>query len=198
MDLIQPGMLAIGLSACAGLRAWLPLLGVGLLSRWGYVPLDGSFEILKSDSAIVTLSLATIIEAAADKVIVLDNLLDSLGTFLRPIAGAVVAAGMFTSLDPTLQAILGIVLGGGTALTVHAGKAALRGGTTALAPAHGGLANSGISFVEDVVAVGGIWLAVIAPLLLFVLALVLIFVAYRLLRRLHRAGRGFMESFRRR
>ena len=147
MDILHQGMLAIGLSACAGLRAWLPLLGVGLLSRWGYIPLDGSFQILQSDPALLTFGIATIIEVMADKVVVLDNLLDSLGTVLRPIAGTVVAAGMFTSLDPTLQAILGIVLGGGTAFTVHAGKAALRGGTTALAPAHGGFLNACISLL---------------------------------------------------
>ena len=195
MDIVQQAMVGIGLAACAGLRAWLPLLGAGLLARWGYLPLDSSLEVLKSDAALIALTSATAAEIAADKVVVLDNLLDSVGTFLRPAAGTVVAAGMFTSLDPTLQVVLGLILGGGTALTVHSGKAALRGGTTALAPAHGGIGNTFLSVVEDLTAVGGIWLAVIAPVLIFVFALALLFGAWWLVRRIGRAGRGIRALF---
>ena len=108
------------------------------------------------------------------------------------------AAGMLTSLDPTLQAVFAIILGGGTALTVHAGKAAFRGGATATAPAHGGAGNAGISLVEDVVAVGGIWLAVIAPLLAFLLGILLLYISYIIIRRLGRASRGLFSRFSRR
>src|SRR5512145_91078 len=55
MDVLQQAMLAIGLASCAGLRAWLPVFAAGLLARFGWLPLDGSFEILKSDAALVTL-----------------------------------------------------------------------------------------------------------------------------------------------
>lgn len=197
MEIVQQGMMAVGLAACAGLRAWLPLFGAGLFARMGYIPLDASLEFLKSDPALVTMGIATVLEFAGDKIIALDNLLDSIGTVIRPAAGAVVAAGMLTSPDPTVQTIMAIILGGGTALTVHAGKAALRGGATLAAPAHGGAGNTGISFLEDIVAAGGIWLVVVAPIVAFLLGILLIYAAVLIARRLGRASRGLFSRFKR-
>jgi hypothetical protein len=198
MEILQQLMLGMGLAACAGLRAWLPLLGAGLLSRWGYLPLDPSLDVLKSDGALLILTTASVAEIAADKIVVLDNLLDSIGTFLRPLAGTVAAAGMLTSLDPTWQILVAVILGGGTALTVHSGKAALRGGTTVLVPAHGGLANAALSAFEDLLAIGGVCLAVLAPLLIFLFALALLILAWWFVRRIGRAGRGIRALFGRR
>src|SRR5262245_2472155 len=84
--------LAVTLAACAGLRAWLPLLLAGLLSRGGYLTLGPSFQFLGSNRALALFALATLIELAGDKIPVLDHALDVLSTPLRPAAGTLLAA----------------------------------------------------------------------------------------------------------
>jgi hypothetical protein len=187
MDIWQQAMLGIGLAACAGLRAWLPLLAIGLLARSGYVPLDASLDFLKTDTALITMSIATVVEFAADKIVVLDNLLDSVSTVIRPLAGAALAAGMLTSADPTAQAIFAAVFGGGTALTVHSGKAAIRAGSTAASPAHGGCLNAGLSLAEDAVTLLGVGLALLAPIMVFALAVFMVIAAVHLAARVRKA-----------
>ena len=46
-DVVPSLALAIGLAACAGLRAWLPLLLAGRpRARWGIIELGPSFQFL--------------------------------------------------------------------------------------------------------------------------------------------------------
>jgi hypothetical protein len=164
-------MMATSLAACAGLRAWLPLLAMGLLGRAELITLHDSFEFLAGTPALVVFGVATVVEVLADKVIALDHALDVLSTFIRPVAGTVLAAAALSELDPLFATIAGLVLGGGTALTVHAGKAAARAKASAFAPVHGGLGNALLSLAEDAAALIGVPLAVFVPVLAFVLAL---------------------------
>jgi hypothetical protein len=54
--------LAIALAACAGIRAWLPLLLAGCLFRAGLLKLGDSFAFLGSNKALCLLAAATVIE----------------------------------------------------------------------------------------------------------------------------------------
>jgi hypothetical protein len=191
-------MMATSLAACAGLRAWLPLLALGALGRLGLVALHDSFDFLSSTPALVVFGVATVVEVLADKVIALDHALDALSTFVRPAAGAVLAAAALTELDPLLATLAGLVLGGGTALTVHAGKAAARAKTSAFAPVHGGLGNAILSLAEDAAAVIGVPLAVFLPVLAFVLALCALGAAVAAIVLFVRAGRHLLSLVSRR
>jgi hypothetical protein len=183
MDLVIQLLMGMSLAACAGLRAWMPLLVVGLLGRFGALHLNQSFDLLSHTSTLIVLGAATVIEILGDKVIVVDHFLDAAGTVLRPAAGTVLAASMFWSLDPALSLALGLIAGGGTALTVHAGKSAARVGTSALAPAHAGAGNALVSLFEDVVTLLGVLAAVFVPILAFVVIGALVVVAFRMIRR---------------
>ena len=133
MELLIQFMMGVSLAACAGLRAWLPLLVVGLLARTGQIDLGQSFSFLASNPALIIFGLATILELLADKIIALDNILDAIGTIMRPVAGALIATGLISfDMDPTLSTIIGIITGGGAALGLHTGKAAIRAKSTAL------------------------------------------------------------------
>lgn len=134
MDVALQLMTGVSLAACAGLRAWLPLFVTGLLGRAGVLPLDATFDLLTRTDALVIFGVATVLEVLGDKVVVVDHFLDAAGTFLRPVAGTVLAASVLTHLDPALSLALGLIVGGGTALTVHSGKAALRATGTTTAP----------------------------------------------------------------
>jgi hypothetical protein len=174
--------LAVALAAAAGLRAWLPLLLAGLLSRAGYLELGESFAFLSSVPALSLFGVATVLEILADKVPALDHALDAISTIVRPAAGALLAAsalGVVT--DPLTALVLGVAVGAPTAAVPHAAKAALRGASTVLT---GGLANPVISAVEDVSAVTLFALAVIVPAVVVLAVIVTaILLGRRLLRR---------------
>lgn len=167
MQLVVELMMAVSLAACAGLRAWMPLLIVGLLARTGHLDLNAHFAFMARTDALVVLGVATVLELLGDKVIGIDHFLDAMGTVVRPAAATVLASSMLTHTDPLTATVFGLIVGGGTALTVHGGKAALRAKVSALAPLHGGTGNAGVSLGEDLIVASGVWTAAHAPILAF-------------------------------
>ncbi len=173
--------MAIALASAAGLRAWLPLLAAGGLARLGVLQLGSSFQFLASDKALVLFGVATAIELIGDKIPAVDHALDVIGTPLRPLAGAVLAASVLgTVADPLTSAVLGIAVGAPTALVPHLAKSAVRAASTT---ATAGLANPALSFVEDALAVGLLILAVLVPLVVVALLGATLFLVARWLRR---------------
>jgi hypothetical protein len=196
MEIIVQLLMGMSLAACAGLRAWMALLVVGFLGRTGMVHLDASFDILTHTSTLLVFGVATVLEILGDKVIVVDHLLDSVGTVLRPMAGSVLAASMLTGMDPEMSLILGVITGGSTALAVHAGKSAVRAGTTTLSPAHGGAGNAVVSLVEDVLAFFGIWAAILVPVVAAIVIALAVFFLYRMIARVRARGRKLRRTLR--
>lgn len=172
--------LAIALAAAAGLRAWLPLLVAGALSKLGIANLGASFAWLGAWPALTLFGAATVFEIAGDKIPVIDHLLDAIGTFIRPLAGALAAAATLVHIqDPLVALAIGLVVGAPIALAPHAAKATLRGvstGTTA------GLANPLISLVEDATALMISVLAFLIPILTVLLLALCGWLTWRWLR----------------
>lgn len=173
--------MGIGLAACAGLRAWLPLFLAGLLARAGVLELGPSFRFIASDQALILFGVATIVEILGDKIPAVDHTLDALSTVLRPAAGSLLAASvMWRVPDPLTALALGVAVGAPTALVPHAAKSTLRAGSTFFT---GGLANPILSFVEDLATVVMFVLTVVVPV---VVALAILVVAVLVVRRLSR------------
>jgi hypothetical protein len=180
-DVVSSVSLAIGLAACAGLRAWLPLLLAGALARGGVITFGPSFAFLSSNRALILFGVATLVEILGDKVPAVDHALDLLSTVLRPAAGSLLAASvMWQVRDPLTALALGVAVGAPAALVPHAAKTVLRTASTALT---GGLANPVLSIAEDAMALGMFVLSVVVPI---VAALVLVTVAVLVGRRLAR------------
>ena len=181
VELLPSVGLAIALAACAGVRAWLPLLLAGGLARSGFLELGDSFSFLGSDKALVLFGLATVLEIVADKVPALDHALDALSTVLRPAAGALLAASVIGRFaDPLTALALGVAVGAPAALVPHAAKSTLRAVSSTLTA---GLANPVISVIEDVLALVMFVLAVLVPI---AVVLVLLGVAFLVARRVSR------------
>lgn len=170
-------LFGLSLAACAGLRAWLPLLTLGLLGRYGVLELNPALSFVSETPALVVFGVATVLEILGDKIIAVDHLLDTIGTIIRPIAGMVAAGSVLTQTDPTTTAVLSIVVGGGAALTVHSAKAAVRAHSTAFAPLHAGLGNAGLSLLEDLATIVGLIVAVLLPLVAGLIAIVALIAA---------------------
>ncbi|MET0554442.1 MAG: DUF4126 domain-containing protein [Vicinamibacteria bacterium] len=182
LEIVPSLALGIGLAACAGLRAWLPLLLLGGLARWGVVDLSPSFEFVASTRALILFGVATVVEIAGDKIPAVDHTLDVLSTVLRPAAGSLLAASVLWQVsDPLTAAALGIAVGAPSALVPHAAKSTLRIASTTFT---GGLANPVLSFLEDAAAFVFFVLTVVLPVLAAGLVFLTGFlVARRLLRR---------------
>jgi uncharacterized protein DUF4126 len=174
--------MGIGLAACAGIRAWLPLLMVGALARWGIIELGPSFQFIAGNRALVLFGVATVIEILADKIPAVDHALDSLSTVLRPAAGSLLAASVLWQVsDPLTALALGVAVGAPTSLVPHAAKSLLRAASTTFT---GGLANPFISILEDLMTVALFVLTVLVPIVVAaVLVLIGLLVARRLFRR---------------
>lgn len=169
--------LAIALAACAGLRAWLPLLLAGLLTRLGSLELGSSFAFLGSDQALLLFGAATLIELLGDKVPAVDHALDALSTFLRPAAGALLAAAALGRVtDPLTALTLGVAVGAPSALVPHAAKSVFRALSSTLS---GGLANPLLSLLEDLLTIVLFTLAVLVPLAVVLALLVAVFLVVR-------------------
>jgi uncharacterized membrane protein len=172
--------LAVALASVAGLRAWLPLLLAGALARLGVLDVGSSFQFLASNKALVLFGVATVIELVGDKIPAVDHALDAIGTPLRPVAGALLAASVLgTVTDPLTSLVLGTAVGAPSALIPHALKSAARVASTTPTA---GLANPILSFIEDIVAIATFALAVLVPLLVVAILGLSLWIAARWLR----------------
>lgn len=180
-DVVSSISLAVGLAACAGLRAWLPLLLVGGLARAEVLTLGPSFGFLASNRALILFGVASVIEIVGDKMPAVDHALDLLSTVLKPAAGALLAASVMWKIsDPLTAMALGVAIGAPSALVPHAAKSVLRAASTTFT---GGLANPVISLIEDGIAIAMFVITVVVPLLA---AITLLLVAYLVVRRMAR------------
>ena len=177
--------MGFGLAATVGLRTFLPLLAAGLLARFGYVDLGNSFEWMQTTPALIVFGSAALFEVLADKVPGLDHALHVVESFVKPVAGTLVAASLFTNLDPMTAVVIGLVGGGTIAGAVHVAKGTTRAASTMLT---GGLGNPVLSIFDDVLAVGGIIMAVLAPIIAALIVLVVVIGAVRLIAKRRRAA----------
>ena len=169
---------AFGLSAAAGLNAWLPLFGAALAQRLDLVVLAQPFDDLSGTGPLVVLGVLTIADFVGDKIPAVDHVLHAIGTVVAPVSGAALFTGQ-TGLETDLPTLAAILLGAGTAESIHAGRAAIRPLSTATT---GGLGNPVLSALEDIGSLGLMVAAFVVPALAFlaVVALVaLIVVAWR-------------------
>ena len=180
MQFLMAGALGLGLAACSGFRVFVPLLAASLAYHSGYMAPAAGFAWLGSWAALLTLATATLVEIAGYYLPVVDNLLDTLTTPASFVAGTILMTSALPHLDPTLRWTLGILVGGGTAGLVQTGTALLRGASTATT---GGLANPVLATLENTLAVGGVALTLLLPLVAAgLVVLLLVFILARLRR----------------
>jgi hypothetical protein len=182
MEVARAVVFAIALAACAGLRAWLPLLLVGALARFDWITLGPSWRFLASNQALLLFGAATVIEILGDKIAAVDHVLDAISTVLRPAAGALLAASVLSFVhDPLLGVVAGAAIGAPAALVPHALKSGLRVVSSGLTA---GFANPILSVIEDVFSLILFALAVLVPLLVVLMLLAgAIFLTSRVSRR---------------
>ncbi len=172
MDALLGILSAFGLSASAGLNAYIPLLIVGVIAHYtDLIKLNPPFDLLANPWVLIVLGLLVIVEMVADKVPAVNHINDVIQTVIRPAAGAIIfaaSANVITDVNPVLALILGLLVAGG----VHTVKAvAVRPAVTATT---GGAGNVPVSIAEDVIATILSILAAVIPILVAAFVILLL------------------------
>ena len=159
MELISNLALAGGLSWASGLRLYITVFAVGMMNKFGYIHLPTTLDILSNPIVIAVAGLLSVIEFLADKIPYVDTAWDSIQTFIRIPAGALLAMGAINTSDPAIATIAAL-LGGSLAGATHAAKA---GSRALINTSPEPVTNIAASFGEESALITGGWLVFAHP-----------------------------------
>jgi hypothetical protein len=184
----------MGLSAAAGLNAFIPFLVVALIARFtDIITLPQEFAWIESWWAIGIGAVLLFTEVVLDKIPAVDTVNDAVQTFIRPSVGGLIFAATSAAEEidqstwmaehPWVGVGLGVIVSG----LVHTGKVVAR------PPINAGTLGMGapvVSAAEDTASVGLSLIAIFLPVLVVVALLLLgvgLFLLYRKIRRWRRS-----------
>jgi hypothetical protein len=179
---------AIGFAA--GLNLYATVAVLGLLARFGHLPLPPGLHLLQGWPIIAASVALFIIEFFADKIPAFDLIWNALHTFIRVPVASFLAYQATTQLSPEHQ-LLATLLGGTVALIAHSGKTAARAAVT---PSPEPFSNISLSIGEDVLAIGLTWLATRHPYVAGTLAMILVVIIVVAIRWVLRAMRALFRG----
>ena len=179
-DLAISIALGVVLAAATGFRVFLPMLIMSGAAYTGHLSLDNSFAWLATPFALTMLGVAALVEVLAYYVPGVDNLLDALATPAAFVAGTIVSAAVMTDLPPMAKWTAAVVAGGGTASLTQGVTTVLRAKSTVMTA---GLGNPIIATGELGSSVLLSVLALAAPLAAVAVVILLLWLAFRLIRR---------------
>jgi len=157
----------LGTSFATGLNLYATVAALGLAVRLGWIPaVPPEVAGLGNWLVIATAALLFLVEFFVDKIRYVDSIWDTIHTFIRPPAAALLGAALLGGL-PIEARIGGAVLAGAAAFIAHGTKAGLR---LAIHASSLGRAGPVISIAEDILAIGLAILAIRYPAAALVLA----------------------------
>jgi len=192
LDPTQIVALAAALGWASGIRLYLVLFAVGLVDRLGWVAMPEGLHLLSHPLVLAASGLMVIVEFFADKVPWVDSIWDTVHTFIRVPAGALLAASAIGALDVhggAVGTLVAAILGGSLAAGAHLTKSSARAlANTSPEP----FSNLGLSLGEDLIVPGGLALALLHPYVFFALLLVMVVVGAWLVPKIWRFIRRLM------
>lgn len=189
MDLTQTIALCMGAAWASGINLYAALLMLGLMGATGHAQLPPGMELLQEPPVLMAAGFMYCVEFFADKIPGVDNGWDTIHTFIRIPAAAVLAATAVGEVSMAAQLSAAIV-GGSLAGVTHATKA---GSRVMVNTSPEPFSNWTVSIAEDVAVFGGLWAALNHPSLFLAALLVFIVLAIWLLPKLWRGIRGIFR-----
>ena len=184
--------LSMGVAWASGINLYAAILVLGLLGLTGHMPLPETLQVLQNPIVIGVAGFMYCVEFFADKIQGVDSAWDTLHTFIRIPAGAVLAATAVGDVDPAIT-ISAALVGGGLTAGTHLTKASTR---LLVNTSPEPFSNIGASLAEDTVVVGGLLTALYYPSLFLVFLVVFVALMIWLLPILWRALKGIYASLR--
>jgi hypothetical protein len=174
--------LTMGAAWAAGINLYAAIATLGILGATGNMTLPADLQVLANPLVIGAACLMYAVEFVADKMPGVDTGWDTIHTFIRIPAGALLAAGAVGDVDPAVS-LAAALLGGTLAAGTHGVKA---GSRLLINSSPEPFTNWTASIVEDIVVIGGIWAAVNHPWLFLVLLALFVLLMVWLLPKLWR------------
>ncbi|WP_084254831.1 DUF4126 domain-containing protein [Nocardioides sp. J54] len=176
--------LAFSSGWASGVNSYLVVLVLGIADRVG--SFDSVPDVLGRWEVLAVAAALYAFEFVADKIQYVDSAWDVVSTAIRPVVGGVI--GVLVAGDSAaLDELVGGTVGGTSALVSHTVKTGTR---MAVNTSPEPFSNVGVSLGEDVVVLAVVWFAVEHPvaaaavaLVLLLLGLLLLWLAWRLVRR---------------
>jgi hypothetical protein len=209
LPIVVAAVLGIGLSAAAGFRVFVPLLGAGIAVRLGWLSPGESLAWVGSTPALVAFGLACLAELIGSLIPAVDHAIDAIAAPMSAAAGSILMAvqmcdqlGLGVSeqlagmdgareLSPLVLWSIAIIVGGGLALGTHAAAAGGRVGSTI---STAGLANPIYAAAESFTSVVATVLAILLPACCLIMVLPMTIVLVLIVLRRRRAKRAAAEA----
>jgi hypothetical protein len=182
--------LTMGAAWAAGINLYAAIATLGILSVTGNMTLPPDLQVLANPLVIGAACLMFAVEFIADKMPGVDTGWDTVHTFIRIPAGALLAAGAVGELNPAVS-LAAALLGGTLAAGTHGMKA---GSRLLINASPEPLTNWTASIVEDIMVIGGIWAAVTHPWVFLVLLALFILLMIWLLPKVWRGVKLLAEK----
>ncbi len=184
--------LTMGAAWAAGINLYAAIATLGILSVTGNMTLPPDLQVLANPLVIGAACLMFAVEFIADKMPGVDTGWDTVHTFIRIPAGALLAAGAVGELNPAVG-LAAALLGGTLAAGTHGMKA---GSRLLINSSPEPLTNWTASIVEDIMVIGGIWAAVNHPWVFLILLGIFILLMIWLLPKVWRGVKLLAEKIR--
>ena len=189
MDLIHQIAIGAGLAWGSGIRLYAVVFLSGVLAHFGVVTLPSGLQVLTHPLVLSASGIMFLLEFFADKIPGFDSVWDTIHTFIRIPAGAILAAATFSNVDPAWMLAAGLV-GGTIASGAHLTKAGSRAViNTSPEPFSNWLA----SFAEEAVVLGGLWTMFLHPVAFLVMLVLFLALAAWLLPKFWRGLRALAQ-----
>lgn len=165
MDPIHTIALTMGVAWASGINLYAAVFMLGYLGMTGNIQLPPDLVVLSDPLVLAAAGFMYCVEFFADKTPGVDTGWDSIHTFIRIPAGAILAAGAVGDVSQAAQLAAGLV-GGALAAGSHLTKA---GSRVLINTSPEPFSNWVASITEDIAVFSGLWAALHYPWLFLIL-----------------------------
>lgn len=182
MDAVSIIALSMGAAWASGINLYAAVFVLGYMGTTGHIVLPDELQVLSDPLVMTAAAVMYCVEFFADKVPGVDTGWDTLHTFIRIPAGAMLAASAVGDVSPAIELTAGL-LGGSLAAATHATKA---GSRLMINTSPEPFSNWSASLTEDLLVIAGLWTALTHPVWFLAALIVFILMMIWLLPRLWR------------
>jgi uncharacterized protein DUF4126 len=190
MDIIDTLALTMGAAWASGINLYAAVFMLGYLGSTGHITLPPDLQVLTDPLVLTAAAVMYCIEFFTDKIPGVDTGWDTLHTFIRIPAGAMLAMGAVGDVSPAAE-LAAFLIGGSLAAQSHFLKA---GSRVLINTSPEPFSNWAASITEDVAVIGGLWTALNYPVAFLIALAIFSLLAIWLLPKLGRGIKRVVQS----
>ncbi len=190
MDIIDTLALTMGAAWASGINLYAAVFMLGYLGSTGHITLPPDLQVLTDPLVLMAAAVMYCIEFFTDKIPGVDTGWDTLHTFIRVPAGAILAMGAVGDVSPAAE-LAAFLIGGSLAAQSHFLKA---GSRVLINTSPEPFSNWAASITEDVAVIGGLWTALNHPVAFLIALAIFTVLAIWLLPKLWRGIKRVIQS----